>query len=75
MNKSFRPFARDLAIITAVAALLLSKWAGAAQSPNGQSELQPGEQRIEVCTRRPMLQGKVNETVLVCETITVRKGG
>ena len=67
MNKSFRPFARDLAIITAVAALLLSKWAGAA-------ELQPGEQRIEVCTRRPMLQGKVNETVLVCETITVRKG-
>jgi hypothetical protein len=31
MNKSFRPFARDLAIITAVAALLISKWAGAAE--------------------------------------------
>lgn len=32
LKPSFRPFARDLAAIVAVAALLVSKWCGAAES-------------------------------------------
>ena len=66
MRPSFIRPLRDLSVIAAVAALLISKWCGATET-------------ITVCTRRPMLQGKVNETVLVCETITInpttKKGG
>lgn len=66
MRQSFnRTFAPGIAAIAFLAALLLSKWAGAAEVY--------GEQRIEVCIRKELTQsGRKGETVLVCETVTVK---
>jgi len=46
------------------AVLLAVLWCTAAKA---------AESTITVCTRRPLLQGKVGETVLVCETVRYKK--
>jgi hypothetical protein len=72
-NTADRSFVVRMLLILPVVAVLLLLWCDAASAAEPTSKATANAAReaetVTVCTRRPMLQGKVNEMVTVCETI------